>query len=64
MRRTVVMPSFGMDKPLAEECREDARYFRKVAELVSDPKAAIMYRLIAQAYEKEAEEAEANDRTA
>jgi len=51
-----------MQQSLAEECREEARYFRKMAELVCNPKAAEMYRLIAQAYDKEAEEAEDNER--
>jgi len=55
------MPRCGMDQSSAEECREQARYFWKMAELVHHPKAAEMYRLIAQAYEKEAEEAEGDD---
>jgi hypothetical protein len=50
-----------MDKPLAEVCREHAQYYRKVAELVSDSKAAEMYRLLAQAFDLEAEEAERED---
>jgi hypothetical protein len=38
--------------------------FPEVAEFVGDLKAAEMYRLLAQAYEKEPEEADKNDRTA
>jgi hypothetical protein len=50
-----------MDKSMAEICREHARYYRKIAELIGNPAAAEMYQLLAQAFELEAEEAEHED---
>ena len=50
-----------MDQSLAETCREHARYYRKISELIGNPEAAEMYRLLAEAFELEAEEAERED---
>ncbi len=45
-----------VNKDEIEFCRERARHYRNVAELVSDPRAAEFYRLLARAFAAEAKE--------